>query len=104
MLVGATVDIDHQTKAGNTALILAAFFGDDNLLQILISAHAAPNAHNAKGTTALMMASMNGHVECARMLIEAGADPGIVDANMKSARDFAVGAGHGKLVETLKLK
>jgi uncharacterized protein len=60
---------------GSTALHLAVFNGDSELVQWLIKADANANAVNRYGITPLWLACRNGQASMVRMLLEAGADP-----------------------------
>lgn len=46
-------DINHQSKKGNTALILAAYKGNEDIMKLLIEAGADVNITNEKGEDAL---------------------------------------------------
>ncbi len=59
-LVKRGVDINARNEAGETALILAAWYGRDELVGILLKKGADPNVKTRKGLSALKVASENG--------------------------------------------
>jgi len=66
------VDVNGVDADGNTALIEAARFGHDDVVEALLIARADVHAKNKQGKTALMLASEGGHDECVRLLTQAG--------------------------------
>ena len=58
---------------GETALHLASYWGDSEIVKMLIEAGADVNAVNKDGETALYWASLKGHQEIIKILKEAGA-------------------------------
>ncbi len=101
----AQVDVNKETKSGETALMLAAFNGDLNLVkalvkrgaqinktlwtplhyaaangqlsvvEFLVENHAYIDAESPNNTTPLMMAARHKHITVMRWLTENGADP-----------------------------
>jgi uncharacterized protein len=101
----AQVDVNKETKAGETALMLAAFNGDLDLVkalvkrgaqinkpiwtplhyaaangqlsvvEFLVENHAYIDAESPNNTTPLMMAARHKHITVMRWLTENGADP-----------------------------
>jgi uncharacterized protein len=101
----AQVDVNKQTKTGETALMLAAFNGDLDLVkalvkrgaqinkpewsplhyaaangqlsvvEFLVENHAYIDAESPNNTTPLMMAARHKHITVMRWLTENGADP-----------------------------
>ena len=72
LLTSPNVDVNGVDAEGNTALIEAARFGHDDVVQALLIAKADVNAKNKQGKTALMLASEGGHDDCVRLLTQAG--------------------------------
>jgi ankyrin repeat protein len=59
-----------------TALHLAARFGREDLVRLLVDRGARLGARDEDGATALHLAARHGEAEVARVLLTAGADPG----------------------------
>ncbi|MDI2034593.1 ankyrin repeat domain-containing protein [Paenarthrobacter nitroguajacolicus] len=72
--------------AGDSLLMLAAYHGHEDAVQLIIHHGADVNAPNDRGQTPLAGAVFKGYVGVARALLDAGADP---DAGTPSARDAA---------------
>jgi uncharacterized protein len=107
-LLDQGADIDKRTFAyGLTPLISAAGAGNTNVVALLLSKGANPNAPSAIGWTALMAAAWNGHAECVRMLLEHGADVtrrtvASPDQPACTALDLARKSGHAEIVQLLE--
>src|SRR5689334_1427287 len=71
LLTSPNVDVNGVDAEGNTALIEAARFGHDDVVQALLIAKADVNVKNKQGKTALMLASEGGHDDCVRLLMQA---------------------------------
>ncbi|MDH4120331.1 MAG: ankyrin repeat domain-containing protein [Deltaproteobacteria bacterium] len=69
-----TADANDQDAEGFTALMYAAQFGNNDLIQFLLSKGAKVNTANDKGMTALMLAVSNKHPETVKILLNAKAD------------------------------
>ena len=69
-------DVDAESPEGHTALMLAAWRGEIEVLRALLRRGADSNrATRVGGWTALMMAARNGHTSCIVALVdEGGAD------------------------------
>jgi ankyrin repeat protein len=70
-------DINARNHHGQTALMLAAHYGHQALVEFLIENGADLNVTAKYGLSALMLAIVAGHTEIAFQLVRAGADPGI---------------------------
>ena len=71
LLASPNVDVNGVDADGNTALIEAARFGHDDVIEALLIAKADVSAKNKQGKTALMLASEGGHDDCVRLLTQA---------------------------------
>jgi ankyrin repeat protein len=60
------------------------------------------NAGDKNGTTPLMHAARQGWDDLVRLLVDGGAQATPVDANGRSAADYADNAGYGALARTLR--
>jgi ankyrin repeat protein len=75
-LIGKGADIDYTGMREGSPLMLAAYMGQLELLQLFLDGRAQANlAMPDGGETALHMAAVTGHTAAARMLLDAGADP-----------------------------
>jgi ankyrin repeat protein len=99
-------DIDARDGHGQTALMLAAVAGHDEVVEWLIAHHAALD-HTAKyGLSALMLAVVYGHVAVVRALVAAGAETRLTGTGPpgfagKTALQLAMDKGHAEMVEIL---
>ncbi len=79
-LLEAGGNVHERDEDGRTPLHMAVFNGSEEIVELLLSAGANPNAQDKKGVTALNTArSFNGLESICRMLIAAGADPDLKD-------------------------
>ena len=78
-------NIDRQSAAGNTPLLLAAHIGAAAATQTLIEAGAAIELINNLGDTALIAAVRAGHLNTAELLLRAGANPNTRNQQFESA-------------------
>ncbi len=75
MLVEAGADVNATGKDGATALLGAAFYGHQNLVEYLIAVGADVRSATKKdGYSILMLTALKGHADIARILVRAGAD------------------------------
>lgn len=76
--VGATLvsaeDVNRILEVGRMPLHVAADFGQDEVVEYLISKGANVNAPDKHGITPLLSACYEGHVSCVKILLEKGAD------------------------------
>src|SRR5215813_1778066 len=70
---GASINHPHG-KGGFTPLMRAAFKGDVELVQLLLTRGADPNQTAKDGASALFWASVRGHESIVELLIAARAD------------------------------
>ena len=69
----AGVDLDVRSPEGTTPLILAAMYGQTDLVRFLIENEATLNIQNNDGSTALHVAPLFGHPEAVTLLLAGGA-------------------------------
>lgn len=126
--------LNHENQLGETALMLAAFNGQDEIVARLITVgaqvnragwsalhyaassghvstiglllehHAFVDAESPNGTTPLMMAARFNHSNAAMALLQAGADPTMTNEAGFKARDYAVEANNKDLEFFLNLE
>ena len=72
-LINERVNINEQDENGNTALMVASYWGRQSIVKILIDGRAKVNLTNKKGDSALKNAIYNKHYRVANALINARA-------------------------------
>lgn len=93
-------DVNARSEDGKTALMITAFKGKAEAMQVLIAAGADLNAVDIKGNTALMWAIMGSGI--LQPLLDAGADLHIRRADGKTALAIAMQSRRQKTVELLR--
>ena len=83
----AGVPVNLTNSAGDTLLMLAAYYGNPATVRVLIERGADVNRISDRGQTPLAGAVFIGDDEVVRLLLDAGADPA---AGTPSALDTAV--------------
>jgi len=102
-LIGHGANVNAQLRDGRTPLMIAARFGWEDALLILLNNGAVVDARDAQGRTALIVA-----VTCVwdkdnsalTLLLDRGADPNVTNAEGRGAADLAA---HGGWPERLGL-
>lgn len=97
-------DIRRTRSRGDvTGLHIAAGFGLDKLIHLLLDEGLDPNATDSYGYRALHEAACNGHVEAASALIKRGAAVDLVDVDGNTPLYLAVSFAHeGLILELLE--
>jgi ankyrin repeat protein len=89
-LLGAYLDAGAPAtltnSAGDSLLMLAAYHGHADAVQLILKHGAEADTANDRGQTPLAGAAFKGYPDVARVLLDAGADP---DAGSPSARAAA---------------
>jgi hypothetical protein len=91
---------DYLADRIGTGLMIAAWEGNLELMELFVSRGANVNRTNANGEQALLFAAWRGHLEAARWLLERGAQPNRRGLQW-SALHYAVFAGHDKVAQFL---
>ena len=103
---GANVDEPSSPKASNpynTPLMVAAWHGHLGIARILVESGACVNQQDRKnGYTALIKAAKKSKPEVVEFLLEKGADTTIRSWEGKSAYDYALTEGRGKMGQRAK--
>ena len=94
---------DRRSGDGFTALHLAAFFGQDDAVRLLLARGADPDAHGTGWMTGtpLSSAASAGHAATVDLLLEAGADPDAVQRGGWTPLHSAAHNGDVRTVEFL---
>ena len=88
---------------GNTPLMYACAGGHEDVVQMLLEAHANVEDHNENGHTPLMEAASAGHVGVAKILLKNGAGINTHSNEFKeSALTLACYKGHLEMVRFYK--
>jgi len=74
LLINKGVDINAKANDGSTALMSAAYFSDEKMIEFLIENGADVNEITDNGTTALTIACSHGRYDAVKILVENGAD------------------------------
>lgn len=86
--------VNFQDGTGTCPLLVAARFGREGALQMLLEARAEPNLARGDGATPLLIASEHGHEGCLNILLEAGANPNLADDDGVTPTFTASASGH----------
>jgi uncharacterized protein len=80
-------------QEGYTSLIRAAERGDGDLVELLLSRNAKPDAQTRQGATALSIAARRGYAEAVRALLAKKADPNKADFTGRTPLAYARQSG-----------
>jgi len=94
-------DINQRDEYGNTPLLLAAYYNNNEAVLALLRAGANTECKDKRGYTALMVACFKGYTQVAKLLIEHGAVVHSVNGNNETALTFATLLGQQELVRLL---
>ena len=100
VLVDYGADVQARSKAGFTAMLIAARVDDLGPAELLIDLGADVNGAATDGTTPLMVATIRGHAPVAIFLLEHGADPNIAELGFTPLH-WAAGSWHTELTGSL---
>jgi len=101
-----TGDLDrlrnYQNHHGDSALILAAWYGHTEIVEQLLFVNADPNLINCDGNPAINCAAYRGHLELVSLLIDEEAEVDMPDSvTGKTALVKAAYSGHADVCEAL---
>lgn len=98
-MMGANLKICDNN--GETALTFASFYGDKEIVQLLLENGANIDEKNNFGSTALMLAVLWGQKEMLELLIKLGANINEKDKYGKTPLEVARENGHEKIITIL---
>lgn len=108
MLIEAGCDVNCGSTGknyGNTPLMIAAWHGRDDLVEVLIEAGACLNQQDANGFTPLIKACLRGHPSSAKIILsQEKTDIDIRDRDGKTALDWAYASNDLELKNLFKGK
>ena len=87
---------------GETALMIAARYGYDKGVQVLLNASADVNIQNSEGNTALHFAADKGHLGICKMLLASGARASLTNSDGNTPLDYAQSKDHHEVCELLR--
>lgn len=90
-LIDLGVDINQPDSMNQTALTMASFRGNYDMIKLLIENGADVNAIAKDGNTALINAVKRNKLKIIKLLMDNGADPSIKNNEGKTALEIAVG-------------
>ena len=99
-LIGAGADVNYNN--GATPLYMAAYYGHEQIVKMLIEAGADINVKCVVGWTALQIASARGDENIVKMLLKAGADINAKNNNEHTALRYALYNSHERIIKILK--
>lgn len=100
-LLAGGADIEAPDPRGYTPLMLAAYNGHVQAVELLIARGANPNARDRAGNSVLMGATFKGHVELVERLLRAGADARAQNAAGIDAQGIAEQFGRAEVMPVL---
>ncbi len=96
------LDVNKADADGRTALMMAAFEGYIEVVELLLTSGAEVDHHDGSGRTAVMFASSGPFPQTVDLLIQSGANINRVDTvEGWTALMFAAAEGHQPVVEVL---
>lgn len=96
-LIEEGFDVDTANEQGDTALMLASYYGNPDTVKILLEYGAKVNARNTTGQTALMYACNKKNVGIVKLLLSKGGDPYIQDTAGRNAIGWIPEGDDGKI-------
>lgn len=100
-LIDVGAELDERDDDGITAVWVASFYGNEEILELLLSAGANPSISEKKsGVTPLLTASEKGYLEVVKSLVAAGAELS-TEKDLKGRSAVLVAAEQGN-VDILK--
>ena len=94
-------DVDLPDFSGNSALSIASYNGQMEIVRLLLQRGADVNLRNGSGTSSFHQAAKNGHLDIARYLLECGADIDSCDKDGQTPLHSASQQGHIEIAELL---
>lgn len=101
-MIRAGIPLELRDGKGNTLLMLAAYHGNRETVELLLAAGAEPDARNDRGQTPLGGVAFKGHAAIAHSLLAAGADPLADQGGGKTPAMFAAMFGREEVLTLLE--
>jgi uncharacterized protein len=100
-LIEKGANVNARTKAGSTALMIAAEQNERNAVDVLLSHGADVHAANDRGNTVLMAAAYGGNPDIVRLLLAKGANARAANIDGETALDVARKEKSDKVIAAL---
>ena len=101
-IINRGVDVNYQSRDGNSAIWLATTLGSEAILKRLLEKGANPNLSLPDGSSPLMLAAQDGNEAAVRLLLARKADPNLKTKSGLTALKLAVKRKHAGIVRLLK--
>ncbi|KAF5405807.1 hypothetical protein PHET_00675 [Paragonimus heterotremus] len=85
LIYSTGVNVNSVNRFNESALFVAAYYGENEILQLLLDHEADPNTATIEGNTALHACAYNNHKKCIETLLKAGADKTVRNKNGSTA-------------------
>ena len=100
-LIAEGINLDKPDYNGKTALILAAYDGNEKIVELLIKKGAKVNEDDEDGRTALIYAIYDGNEDIVHLLIDNGAKVNVIDNDGRTPLIWASIEGHIEIARLL---
>lgn len=100
--VVSTESVNRKDPKGYSPLMLAAYHGHVDAVDLLLRTGADAKGRDGSGNTILMGAAFKGHLEVVRLLIQGGADMHARNPRGQTALHFAQMFGRSEVANYLK--
>jgi ankyrin repeat protein len=97
------LDVNLRGARGNTALIVAALYGREEVVDFLLKSDANIDLQNYYGNTPLISAAFKRHLKVVKLLLKHGAKIDPPNKDGETALHCAAGIGHANVVKELTL-
>ncbi|MDR1530252.1 MAG: ankyrin repeat domain-containing protein [Burkholderiales bacterium] len=97
-LINKGIDPETVDRNGETALMVAARAGNDDVINTLLTMGAKVDSASAYGDTALMVAALSGHRSTVELLLKQGAS---VSRKGWTPMHYAATGGHNEIIAVL---
>jgi ankyrin repeat protein len=94
----------EKNKMATSPLYHAAYYGNNELVTLLLQVGADPNVKNEVGNTQLHIAASQDHFKVLNILLDAGADPDAKNKHDQMPLDFAIQNQHVKCAMKLLIE
>ncbi|VDP33645.1 unnamed protein product [Schistosoma curassoni] len=84
----ASYNINTVNQFDETALYVASYYGDLEIVDVLLSRNADPNLPTVEGNTPLHSAAFRGHTDVMKQLLAHGADESLKNSLGMTASDL----------------
>ena len=101
LLADSRIRLNDQNRWGETALFMAACWGDTSIVKILLDNNADPEVKCRESGTALLQAVCRGHIEVVRLLFEHEVDWMIKDKYDRTIIHYAAESANQEILRLI---